>query len=183
MGGLSINLRIRTAQHMLPSSSPDPAFRSVLMGHQPMQPTTVRTSCIYSPTPLILSFALHSQLLNRQSYYHKDRYSNASISYATMMIPPQQSWQDKAAAKVAETKSKIPREWILPDSALEDAKHQRQLSGPFIEKFLDEEELEIIRNDSVPLVAKIMAREYTALQVTRAYCKTAAMAHQIVSQH
>ena len=98
-----------------------------------------------------------------------------------MQIPLQQSWQNKAEAKVAKTKSKIPAEWILPNSDLEQAKKQRQLSGPFIEKFLEDAELEIIRLDSVPLITKIKAGEYTALQVTKAYCKTAAIAHQIVS--
>jgi amidase len=99
-----------------------------------------------------------------------------------MLISPQQSWQDKAAAKVSETRLKIPPEWTLTETDLEDAKNQRQLSGPFIEKFLENEELEIIQNDSVSLVAKIKAGQYTALQVTWAYCKTAAIAHQIVSQ-
>ncbi|KAH0536017.1 hypothetical protein FGG08_007084 [Glutinoglossum americanum] len=95
------------------------------------------------------------------------------------MQTQQEAWQTLAKAKVAATKSEIPQEWVLGQADLEDAKNQRQLSGPFIEKFLDKEELEIIRNDSVPLVEKIASGQYTALQVTRAYCKTAAIAHQI----
>ena len=90
-------------------------------------------------------------------------------------------WQAMAKAKVAETMSKIPREWILDQTDLDDAKTQRQLSGPFIEKFLDEGDLDVIRNDSVSLVEKIKSGRYTALQVASAYCKTAAIAHQIVS--
>jgi len=89
-------------------------------------------------------------------------------------------WQAMAKAKVADTWSKIPREWILGHEDLENAKKQRQLSGPFIESFLEEGDLEIIRNDSVPLVEKIRSGKYTALQVARAYCKTTAIAHQIV---
>jgi amidase len=98
-----------------------------------------------------------------------------------MLISIHQSWQDKAAAKVLRTRSKIPPEWTLTETDLEDAKRQRQLTGAFIEKFLDKGELEITRTDSVPLVAKIRDGQYTSLQVTRAYCKTAAIAHQIVS--
>lgn len=96
-----------------------------------------------------------------------------------MKIPLQQTWQKKAEAKVAETKSKIPDEWTLQMHDLETAKGQRQLSGPFIERFLNDGELEITGNDSVPLLSKIKSGQYTALQVTTAFCKRAAIAHQI----
>ncbi|KAH0559168.1 hypothetical protein GP486_004292 [Trichoglossum hirsutum] len=85
-----------------------------------------------------------------------------------------------AQAKVADTMSKIPQEWVLDQADLEDAKKQRRLSGPFIEKFLDKGELEVIRDDSMSLVEKVKSSQYTALQVARAYCKTAAIAHQII---
>lgn len=98
-----------------------------------------------------------------------------------MKIPLQQTWQKKAEAKVAETQSKIPDEWTLQKHDLEAAKRQRQLSGPFIERFLNDGELEITGNDSVPLLSKIKSGQYTALQVTTAFCKRAAIAHQIVS--
>jgi amidase len=96
-----------------------------------------------------------------------------------MKVPLQQTWQKKAEAKVAETKSKIPDEWTLQKHDLEAVKRQRQLSGPFIERFLNDGELEITGNDSVPLLSKIKSGQYTALQVTTAFCKRAAIAHQI----
>jgi amidase len=98
-----------------------------------------------------------------------------------MQTPLQQNWQEKAEAKVAKTKAKIPLEWILSKADIEDAKKQRQLSGSFIERFLDNEEREVIQNDSVPLLSKIQSGQYTACHVAKAYCKTAAIAHQIVS--
>ena len=98
-----------------------------------------------------------------------------------MQTPLQQTWHEKAEAKRAKTKSKIPEEWTLNKDDLAAAKKQRQLSGPFIESFLDSRELEITSNDSVPLLAKIRSGHYTALQVTKAFCKRAAIAHQIVS--
>lgn len=91
------------------------------------------------------------------------------------------SWQAKAAAKVAETQAKIPRDWTLSESDLNKAQKQRKLNGPLFESFLDSSEREIIKNDSIGLVDKIKSRHYSALQVTRAYCKAAAIAHQIVS--
>ncbi|KFY92325.1 hypothetical protein V500_04203 [Pseudogymnoascus sp. VKM F-4518 (FW-2643)] len=95
-----------------------------------------------------------------------------------MQIPLHQTWQEKAVAKVAKTRAKIPQEWILSKADIDDARQQRQLSGPFIERFLDSEEREIIRHDSVPLLSKIRSGHYTALQVAKAYCKTEAIAHQ-----
>ena len=98
-----------------------------------------------------------------------------------MQIRSRQTWQDKAEAKVAETKSKIPKEWRLHEDDLLAAKKQRQLSGPFIEGFLSAQELEITSNAAAPLVSKLQSGHYTALQVTTAFCKRAAIAHQIVS--
>lgn len=93
----------------------------------------------------------------------------------------QRSWETKAKAKVAETNSKIPNEWRLSQSSLDQAKQMKKLSGPFIESFLNDEELVIIRNDSTLLVERVKTGGYTALQVAQAFCKTAAIAHQIVS--
>jgi amidase len=65
---------------------------------------------------------------------------------------------------------------------LEAAKRQRQLSGPFIERFLNDGELKITGNDRVPLLSKVKSGQYTALQATMAFCKRAAIAHQIVGK-
>ena len=93
----------------------------------------------------------------------------------------QRSWEAKAEAKVAETKSKIPDEWRLNQSSLDKAKQMKKLSGAFVESFLNDEELSIVRNDSTLLVERVKTGEYTAWQVAQAFCKTAAVAHQIVS--
>jgi amidase len=98
-----------------------------------------------------------------------------------MQISHQPTWQEKAEAKREKNRSKIPEEWTLTKEDLVAAKKQRQLSGPFIESFLDGHELEITSNDSVPLLSKVRSGHYTALQVTKAFCKRAATAHQIVS--
>ena len=94
--------------------------------------------------------------------------------------PLHQTWQDKAAAKVARTKAKIPDEWTLQKVDLIAAKKQRQLSGPFIERFLNNDELEITNLDTVPLLSQIESGHYTAIRVTKAFCKRAAISHQIV---
>lgn len=99
-----------------------------------------------------------------------------------MKIPTTRlSWQDRAKLKVIDLESRIPKEWVLSRHHIESAKKQRDLTGPFTEQFLDEHETNIIRNDSVGLVEKIRYRHYSAVEVTKAYCKTAAIAQQIVS--
>ncbi len=92
----------------------------------------------------------------------------------------QESWQARAEAKAAEIHSRIPKEWTLDQVDLEKAKNQRDLAGPFIESFLNDREVDIIRNDSLQLVEKIKSQRHTAVEVVQAYCRTAAIAQQIV---
>ena len=89
------------------------------------------------------------------------------------------SWQSRAAAKVADTASKIPSNWRISPNDRNRAREQKNLTGPFIESFLSKHEIEIIRLGSSDLVQKLTARTLTSLEVTEAYCKTAAIAHQI----
>ena len=93
----------------------------------------------------------------------------------------QDSWRAKAEAKVADIESKIPDDWKLKEGDRDLAKKQRKLNGRFFQGFLDDSDLDILRNDSVQLVDKIKAQTYTAVEVTRAYCKATAIAQQIVS--
>ena len=90
-------------------------------------------------------------------------------------------WQIPAKAKVAKVHSKIPKQWLLSEKDLEKAKQQRNLTGTFIQQYLTDEEKKIITCHSVQLVEKIRVRDYTAVDVARAYCRTAAVAQQIVS--
>ena len=93
----------------------------------------------------------------------------------------QESWQAKAKAKMAEVRSRIPKDWILKQADLEMAKKQRKLVGEFFKKFLSDADLEIISKDSVQLVDKVKSQHYTAEQVTWTYCKASAVAQQMVS--
>lgn len=99
--------------------------------------------------------------------------------YSMQILPA--SWQAAARAKRLDIHSRIPKEWLLTDVDLEKAERQRNLTGTFIDPFLDDDEKDIIGQDSVSLTEKIKRREYTAVAVTHAFCKTAAIAQQIVS--
>ncbi|KAL9112148.1 MAG: hypothetical protein Q9227_003525 [Pyrenula ochraceoflavens] len=89
------------------------------------------------------------------------------------------SWEAQAAAKRASTLAKIPPEWRLDPDDIERAGKRRDLTGPFIQQFLDPEDISIISQDSVPIVNAVREGKLTALEVTTAFCKTAAIAHQI----
>jgi amidase len=93
----------------------------------------------------------------------------------------QSSWETRAAAKRADTLNKIRPEWRLSPIDLAEAQKQRDLTGPFIQKFLEADEISIISKDSVAIVEDIKKGRLTAVQVTSAFCRTAAVAHQIVS--
>lgn len=92
------------------------------------------------------------------------------------------SWESQAAAKRADTLSKIPPQWRLTDDQLVQAKKQRVLMGPFIQQFLDDDDIFITAKDSSELVVSLQKGTLSAVRVTTAFCKTAAIAHQIVAE-
>ncbi|KAL4911385.1 hypothetical protein BDW74DRAFT_184748 [Aspergillus multicolor] len=89
------------------------------------------------------------------------------------------AWEAKASAKRAETLAKIPKEWLLDKQDLDKAANERNLTGPFINQYLSPDDIVIVEQGSVPLFEKIRAEKLSAVQVTRAFCKTAAVAHQM----
>lgn len=89
------------------------------------------------------------------------------------------SWEEKAAAKRAELLACIPQEWRLTQDDLKYAQEQRDLTT-VIPKFLTEQEKAIVNLDSVPIVEAIQSKKLTALEVAKAFCKTAAIVHQVV---
>ncbi|KAI1384815.1 amidase [Hypoxylon trugodes] len=90
-----------------------------------------------------------------------------------------ETWQAKAASKRANILTKINPEWRLSPNDIRKASAERDLTGPFIQRFLPPEDISIVSMDSVPIVSAIKQRKLTSLQVATAFCKTAAVAHQI----
>ncbi|RGP69091.1 putative general amidase [Fusarium longipes] len=89
------------------------------------------------------------------------------------------SWQDQAAAKRAETLDKISPEWKLSEKDLKHARQQRDITGFFIQQFLDNESISITSMKTAPILTALKERRLSAVQVVRAFCKRAAVAHQI----
>ncbi|KAH6950054.1 amidase signature domain-containing protein [Fusarium avenaceum] len=89
------------------------------------------------------------------------------------------SWEARAAAKRAATLDKIHPDWRLASRDIERARQQRDLTGFFIEQFLDEKMVSITSMKSQEIVKAVAERSVSASQVAQAFCKRAAIAHQI----
>ncbi|KAF7534679.1 hypothetical protein G7054_g5993 [Neopestalotiopsis clavispora] len=98
-----------------------------------------------------------------------------------MSSQPVTSWQDLAASKKAERDSRIPSEWKLksdqfPSEETRDLRSVARTCG-----LLSDKELEITGEeyDATSLSAAIAAGKYSAAEVTTAFCKRAAIGHQV----
>lgn len=99
------------------------------------------------------------------------------------------SWDQKIAAKRQAGRDKIPKEWLLPSSILEGLqmpldKHPNRVNDLDIPRksgILTAKELDITENYTVEsLLAKLRNGELSALDVTVAFSKRAAIAQQLV---
>lgn len=103
----------------------------------------------------------------------------------TIVNTPSQPWQALAARKREEAAKKIPAEWKLPSKYTEGVSEASTASVLHVPKecgLLSARELEITEQyDAVDLLAAISTAKFTALEVTVAFCKRAAIAQQLVS--
>lgn len=90
------------------------------------------------------------------------------------------SWEDigkRAQAKVFES---IPPEWHLPSDKLPPADQADVLDVPYKSGLFSERELLITTSSATNIVEAIASGGWKAVEVTRAFCKRAAIAHQLV---
>ncbi|KAG4220277.1 hypothetical protein PC116_g31244, partial [Phytophthora cactorum] len=91
------------------------------------------------------------------------------------------SWQEFQAAKKAEQDSRIPAEWKLKpeDIPPEDTVDLRPFANSY--EILTPAELAITSEnyDATSLAAAIASGKFTALEVVTAFCKRAAIGHQL----
>jgi amidase len=96
-------------------------------------------------------------------------------------LPEREPWQAIAASKKAQRDAKIPSEWripkdLLPAEDVTDVQDFPRTSGLFTER-----ELEITEVTASEAVSKIASREWTSEEVTKAICKRAAIAQQLIN--
>ncbi|KAF2091676.1 putative general amidase GmdA [Saccharata proteae CBS 121410] len=88
-------------------------------------------------------------------------------------------WQQLAKAKRDSIAALIPKEWILEN--VPTPTEQRDVTGTYVHQYLSQKEIEITETDAVGIVAKTTAGAWTAVDVARAFCHRAAIAHQLVN--
>jgi amidase len=89
-------------------------------------------------------------------------------------------WKKIAAEKRDSVLAMIPEEWRIP--APPSAEKQRDVTGKFIQQYLDPKEIEITETEATGIVEKTSSGQWTAVEVTKAFCHRSAIAHQLVSQ-
>ncbi len=89
-----------------------------------------------------------------------------------------QDWQKIAQAKRDSILESFPKEWLV--GLIPTAEAQRDVTGNYICKFLSDAEIKITETDAVGIVQRTSSGDWTAEDVTRAFCHRAAVAHQLV---
>jgi amidase len=96
-----------------------------------------------------------------------------------------QHWREIVSKKRAETEKQLPEEWRLPTSILNTINPKSEtsvLDVPAKCGLLSSKELEITEKyDAVDLIQEMSCKELSSLKVITAFCKRAAIAHQVVS--
>lgn len=88
------------------------------------------------------------------------------------------SWQSVAQRRREEIVSKIPSEYLLPKSLLQGHNHSHLIEASGL---LTPRELSIVSLTATKLLKCVHNGDFTSVEVTLAFCKTSAIAHQAVS--
>ena len=90
------------------------------------------------------------------------------------------TWEDTGKQARKRLLDSIPPEWRLPEDKLPPADQTNVLDFPSKLGLFTEHELSITTSTATHIVQAIASGEWKAIDVTRAFCKRAAVAHQLV---
>jgi amidase len=91
-----------------------------------------------------------------------------------------EKWEEIAAGKRAALLSSIPKEWLIPAN-IKPPDSQRDVTGfPNDSGWFTQRELELTSVSAVELLEKLGNGKWSSEDVTAAFCKRAAAAHQLV---
>ncbi|GAA83937.1 general amidase GmdA [Aspergillus luchuensis IFO 4308] len=90
------------------------------------------------------------------------------------------SWEQTAATKRQSVLAAIPEKWRIK-GPIPSPTEQRDVTGPYIQQFLSPREIEITETDAVGITERTTTGQWTAVEVTEAFCHRAALAHQLVN--
>ena len=91
----------------------------------------------------------------------------------------QTDWETTARSKRATLHDAISPAWRLTDAEIPDIHRLRDVTQ-FIQRFLNPLELKITNATPVVILDQIQKLEWSAFEVTRAFCHRASIAHQLV---
>ena len=90
------------------------------------------------------------------------------------------SWRDIAAEAQARLRRSIPEEWQIAEDRLPPDSRLDVTGFPSECGILSQHELNMTEQLAVDIVENLAAGEWTSEEVTLAFCKRAAIAHQLV---
>jgi amidase len=90
------------------------------------------------------------------------------------------TWEDTGKQARQRLLDSIPSEWRLPEDKLPPADQANVLDVPEKSGLFSEHELSITTSPATHIVQEIASGKWKAVDVTRAFCKRAAVAHQLV---
>src|SRR5438046_2756775 len=93
---------------------------------------------------------------------------------------PMAAWEHIAAKKREALLQSIPSEWIIPDVIKPSDDQFNVMDFPQKSGWFSDRELDITDRDAVDILARLRTGEWTSEEVTRAFCKRASAAHQLV---
>lgn len=96
------------------------------------------------------------------------------------MSAPKMTWQEIAANKRAALLASIPEEWLVPQHLLPPQSQDDVTAWPRESGWFTAEELAITELSALELVPKLASGALKSLDVTKAFCKRAVAAHQLV---
>lgn len=102
-------------------------------------------------------------------------------SSTTLMPNTAVNWRQVAGAKKASLLSLIPPAWRLDESEIPPTSRLKDVTT-FVARFLSPLEQQITTATVPSILENIFAFNWSAVEVTRAFCHRAALAHQLVNR-
>lgn len=105
---------------------------------------------------------------------------STGASTTSAMSAKKETWEEIGARKRAALLASIPEEWRVPPELLPPDSQDDVTGWPATSGWFTAEELAITELSASELVPKLASGALKSLVVTRAFCKRAAAAHQLV---
>lgn len=106
--------------------------------------------------------------------------NGTSSSIPSAMSAKKETWEEIGARKRAALQASIPEEWRVPPELLPPDSQDDVTGWPATSGWFTAEELAITELSASELVPKLASGALKSVVVTRAFCKRAAAAHQLV---